>query len=165
MAGTELRTFALRLERGITRFETWLVGISLFGLLSLSLAQILARNLFHTGLPGIDALMRHLVLYVTFLGAALATESRRHIRVDFLAAWLPARWNHRIHRPAQAFASLVSLYFLQAGLRFWQDGWQHAQAGERGLVLLDLIIPAGFGLLALHFLLCALIGPHPEPEV
>jgi len=157
-----VRTALEQLRRGLIRIEALLAGLSLLLLLLLSLGQIVARNFFDTGATAADELQRHLVIYVTFFGAALATDAGRHIRIDVLSAWLSEAWMERLHRPLNAIGLLVTGLWLQAALRFWRDEWQYAPAHEHWLVLLKLIIPVGFGLLALHFLLATLLGPGPR---
>ena len=148
-----------RFRRLLTRMETALAGLSLLVLIALTLGQILARNFFDTGLPVADTLTRHLVLYITFFGAAIAADSQRHIRIDTLATWLPKIWLARLHRPLNTIAMLVCAVLTQAAARFWLDEWQYAAETDRWQALLNLIIPIGFGLLALHFLLAVLAGP------
>ncbi|MFP5506353.1 MAG: TRAP transporter small permease [Gammaproteobacteria bacterium] len=153
------RTALLRFQRGLTRVETALAGLSLLLLVGLTLAQIVARNAFDTGLPGADAVTRLLVLYVAFLGAALAAQSQRHIRIDVISAWLSDAWLDRLYRPLNALAGLVCVLLAHAAVRFWLDEWQHAAAHDRWQTLIALIIPVGFGLLCVHFLLATLLGP------
>ncbi len=152
-----------RFRRLLNHAETVLAGLSLLLLIALTLMQILARNLFDTGLPLADTFTRHLVLYIAFLGATLAADSQRHIRIDSLATWLSARARGRLHRPLHAIAMLVCAALTQAAARFWLDEWQHAVAQERWQALFSLILPVGFGLLTLHFLLAVLAGP-PRPN-
>lgn len=152
-----------RIRRLLTRAETAIAGLSLLTLIALTLAQILARNLLDSGLPTADTLTRHLVLYIAFFGAALGTDSQRHIRVDALATWLPDTWLAYLHRPLNAVAAAVCAALTQAAARFWLDEWQHVAAAERWQALASLIIPVGFGLLALHFLLAVVAGPIRHP--
>ncbi|MBI5040616.1 MAG: TRAP transporter small permease [Gammaproteobacteria bacterium] len=159
MMQNRLRSGLQRFRRLLTRAETALAGLSLLLLIALTLSQIVARNLFATGLPLADTLTRHLVLYITFFGAAIAADSQRHIRIDTLATWLPRIWVERLHRPLNAVAMLVCAALTQAAARFWLDEWQYAADQERWQALLSLILPVGFGLLALHFLLAVLAGP------
>ena len=147
-------------QRRLTRVETWLAGLSLLSLLVLTLLQIAARNLFETGLPLADTVTRHLVLYVTLFGAALAIDSQRHIRIDVVSAWLSDAWLERLHRPLHTLAAMVCLLLTQAAVRFWLDEWQYAALQDRWQALVNLILPLGFGLLSLHFLLAAIIGPQ-----
>ena len=152
-----------RIRQVLNRIQTLLAASSLLLLLLSSLAQILARNLFDAGFAGADSLARYLVLYVTFAGAALAVDQHRHIRIDAANLLLSDRVQAMLYRPLQVLAMLVCLAFTHAAVRFWRDEWAFAQAQEQWQVLVGLVIPAGFALLSLHFLLAALCGPGRDP--
>lgn len=153
------RTRLHRFRRTLTRIETALAGLSLLLLIGLTLAQIVARNVFDTGLPAADAVTRHLVLYILFFGATLAAEGQRHIRIDVVSVWLDQRTLERLQRPLAALAGAVCAVLAHAALRFWLDEWQYATAAQRWQTLMNFILPLGFGLLTLHLLLAALLGP------
>ena len=155
-----MRPLLVRSKRLLTRVETALAGLSLLLMVTLTLVQILARNLFESGLPMADAITRHMVLYVAFFGAALAADAQRHIRIDVVSAWLSQEWLDRLSRPLHALACIVCLIMTQAAARFWIDEWQYAAVNERWQALFTLILPVGFGLLSLHFLLAAILGPE-----
>jgi TRAP-type C4-dicarboxylate transport system permease small subunit len=146
----------------LVRFERWAAAGSLLLLLMLALAQIVARNLFDTGFAAAETLSRYLVLYVTFFGAVLAVEHDRHIKIDVACSFLSPAVLNRLYRPMRLLACLVCLILTLAAVRFWQDAWQYAPAHERWLVLTSLVIPIGFGLLTLHYLLAVLFGRARE---
>lgn len=152
----------IRFRELLVHTETWLAAGSLLLLLLLSLIQILARNLFDSGLAGADTLTRYLVLYVTFFGAALAVSRNRHIKIDVCCNFLAARTLRRLYRPMRAIAAVICAFFADAAIRYWLDEWQHAPDHETWLVLVGLVIPAGFCLLTLEFVLAALIGEEDE---
>ncbi len=127
----------------------------------ISLAQILARNLFHTGLPLADAVTRYLVLYVAMLGAVLATDYDRHIKVDIAATFLP-RVAALLQRPFQFLAASVCALLSNAAWHFWREEWQYAASGEAWIAVMEFILPLGFALLALHFLLLGLSPRHAQ---
>lgn len=147
-----------RFQRLLIRTETWLAAGSLLLLLLLALAQILARNLFDSGLPAADTLTRYMVLYVTFLGAALAVGCDRHIKIDVCNTFLSTATQRRLYRPLCAVAAAVCALFTDAAIRYWRDEWLYAPSHEHWLVLVGLIIPIGFSLLTLHFVLATLVG-------
>jgi TRAP-type C4-dicarboxylate transport system permease small subunit len=151
-----------QLRAALVRLETWLAAGSLLLLLLLSLLQIVARNLFDTGFADADNLSRYLVLYVMFFGAALAVERNRHIRIDVFGTLMLPKARARLYRPLHLLAALVCLLLTVAAVRYWRDAWQYAPEHERWLVLTSLVIPLGFGLLCLQFLLTALLGPAEE---
>ncbi len=142
----------------LTRLEEWLAATSILLLIGLSLTQIVARNAFDTGFPGMDKLGRQLVLYVAFFGAALAVTLDRHIRVDIAAHWLSPDWRTRLYRPFCLLSAVVCALFLHAAVRFFHEAWLLSPANERWWVMLAVIIPAGYFLLLVHFLLELIIG-------
>jgi len=154
-----------QLQQFLTRLETVLVGTCIVLLLGITLGQIVARNFFDTGIPAADTLSRLLLLYITFLGAALAICSDRHIKVDVIAHWLPQTWRDRLYRPLFSVGAVVCLLFTIAAVRFWLDAWEFAPEHERWLVILDAGLPAGFALLTLHFLCCVSCGPYRRAQI
>lgn len=150
-----------QLRQLLVRLENLFAAFSLLTMLVLAVGQIIARNLFHTGLPVADTLTRYMVLYVMFLGALLAVERHRHIKIDVLRSLIPSAWAHHLYRPVAAVAALVCGLFTQAAMRFWWDEWTFAADYERWQVLTGVIIPAGFLLLALHYSLAAVLGENP----
>ena len=155
-------TVLRQLRDGLIWIETWLAAGSLLLLLCLAVVQILARNLFDTGIADADSLTRYLVLYVTFFGAAVAVERDRHIKIDVCCVMLPTAALHSLYRPMRAIAALVWCVLAAAAVRFWLDAWQFAPPHERWQVLAALVIPVGFALLTLQFALSALLGQDQD---
>jgi len=150
--------FLKRLRDGLIQLETWLAAASLLLLLLLALLQILARNLFDAGIADADTLTRYLVLYVTFFGAAVAVDRDRHIKIDVGSALLKPTTLRKLYRPMRALAAAVCAFFTDAAIRFWLDSLQFAPGHEHWLVLVGLIIPIGFALLTLQFVLASILG-------
>ena len=144
-----------RIVATLGRLEAFIAGSCLLLLLFLSLSQIVARNFFDTGFPWADTLSRHLVLYVTFFGAALAVREDRHIRIDLVIPWSSDRLRHVLYRVFYIMGAVITGFLCYAAIRFWQSEWEFAVAGERWSVILGLVLPFGFGLLAFHFILLA----------
>ena len=151
-------SFLKKFRDTLTRIETWLAAASLLLLLLLALVQILARNLFDSGIADADTLTRYLVLYVTFFGAAVAVQRGRHIKIDALSALMQPASIKKLYRPLHAGAALVCGLFTDAAIRFWRDSWEFAPQHEQWLALVGLVIPVGFALITLQFILAALIG-------
>ena len=145
-------------RQGLIRLETYIAGTCLLMLLALVSSQVIARNFFSASIPHIDILSRYLVLYVTFLGAALAVESQSHIRIDALAAMLTEQRRPLLRMPLYLLAGCMCTLFTWAAIRFWYDDWQYVAPQDRWTSVLALIIPIGFSLLALQFILVGLFG-------
>ena len=61
------------LDHWLASLERVLVVLLLTGLLGLGLLQVIERNLLASGIFWADELRQHLVLWLSFLGASLAT--------------------------------------------------------------------------------------------
>jgi len=146
-------------RHALIRMEGFMAGASLLLLLSLIFGQVLARNFFGTGIPHADILSRYMVLYVAFFGAVLAVEGNKHIRIDVVAACMKPERIRLLQPPLYLISSALCGVMTWAGIRFWYDDWQYVADHERWASILALIIPFGFFLLSLHFLLGALFSP------
>jgi len=153
------RSWKAKLEAFLPRSEAAIAIASLVLLLMLSFAEIVARNFFHTAIPGAEVLDRHLVLWISFLGAVLAVRER-HIKIDAIAVWLPETWRRGLERPVFLFSSLVCGGLFWAAARFWREEWMYAPAAEKWITALAIIIPLSFFMLTAHFALRLLIGPR-----
>jgi TRAP-type C4-dicarboxylate transport system permease small subunit len=153
------RTWKAKLEFYLTNAESIVAIAGLVLLLVLSLAEIGARNFFHTAIPGADILDRYLVLWVSFLGAVLAVRER-HIKIDAVAVWFPEAWRRKLERPIFVFSSVVCGFLFWAALRFWREEWAHAAPAEKWVAGLGVIIPFSFFLLATHYAIRFVIGPR-----
>ncbi len=146
----------------LVQLELLLAAASLLLLLVLAVAQIIARNAFDAGIAQADSLTRYLVLYVTFFGATLAVHRNRHIKIDVASTLLSTKTQELLYRPLHALAAVICLFFADASIRFWRDEWTYAQDYERWQAIVGLILPVGFVLLTIHFLLAALLGKDDD---
>ena len=147
------------LQQRIHRLEDGLLMLLLTGMILLATTQILLRNLWDTGLAWADPSLRIAVLWVALLGALAATRDDNHIRIDLLTRFLPD-WAKRYSLMlTDLFSTLVCGLLAWHGARFvyfeWQDGSTLFSSVPAWLC--ELIIPLGFGLMALRFLLAALL--------
>jgi TRAP-type C4-dicarboxylate transport system permease small subunit len=156
-----VRAVCQTLQRWLVRSALIVATLSLAIMLGLSLAQILARNLLHTGFAEADDAIRGLVMWVVFAGASIAVHSQRHIRVDILNLVMPAAWLRALHGPLQLFASAICVLLAQAAARFWWEEWQNAAPPDQFSTALLVIFPVGFAVLALDFLVSAGAGADP----
>lgn len=150
-----------KIIRVLNGIENWALVFVLFFMTGLAFLQIVLRNFFATGFAWADVLNRHLVLWIGFLGAGIATKEGRHINVDALSKVLPAKANHAIEIVIDAAASFICTLMAYTGWEFV------AAERESGAVLftaggvevmnwwLQLIIPFGFGLIAARLLIRA----------
>ena len=144
-----------KLENKISRLETVLITILLTLMILIAFSQIVLRNFFATGIDWGDALVRYLVVWVAFIGAAVATREGKHITIDLLSRWLTGARSVAIQALSCFFSTVICSLLTVAAARFI---WFEAQMGSSTFLNLpvwvpELIMPATFGLMTLRFLM------------
>jgi TRAP-type C4-dicarboxylate transport system permease small subunit len=140
-------------DKIISRVEQLLLAIMLSLMILVAVLQIVLRNFFATGLSWGDPLVRYLVLWAGFTGAALATKEGKHINIDVFSHWVPGRGYTIIQFITNLFSSFVCGLLTLAALTFVKN---EAQIG--GTAFFDIpvwipetIIPVSFGIMTLRF--------------
>jgi TRAP-type C4-dicarboxylate transport system permease small subunit len=101
--------------------EVGVITLLLCALVLVGCMQIFLRNFFHSGILWADPLMRHIVLWLGCLGAALATTRIRHINIDVFSRLIPRR-QKGIRRAVVYTATAIAAFFLGvAALRLVAD--------------------------------------------
>jgi TRAP-type C4-dicarboxylate transport system permease small subunit len=141
------------LDRFLVKAETALLVIFLSAMILLSFSQVVLRNAFNTGILWADPLVRHLLIWAGFLGAAIATHEERHISIDALTKFFSPKLKALTQILTSLFAVIVCYYLADAALVFLRD---EKGAGSEFVLSIPLwiailIIPAGYALMALHF--------------
>lgn len=135
--------------------ENALLVLLFVTLLGLATTQILLRNVFASGLFWADELVRLLVLWVAVVGAIAATRDRRHIAIELIVRSLPSLFRRIARSVVGCFAAGVAAVF------GWQTWLLVVDSREFGETVLgdwpawqfQIILPIGFALIALQFLL------------
>ncbi len=142
------------LDRFFSRIEYILLVVFLGSMVLLAFTQVILRNVFGTGIVWADTIVRHLVLWSGFVGAALATSDERHISIDALTKFLSLRTRHIVMIFTSLFAVIVCYYLGTAAWGYVVE--ERTNGGELVLSIPTwvalLIIPSGYFLIALHFL-------------
>ena len=161
----ELLSFLHKIKSGLIYFEKTLASISLLLLLILSISQVVLRNIFELGFSDIDVVARHLVLFITFMGAALISEGNRHIKIDCVTSAFSDAKKQKLKSPLLFISTIISFIFLYYSIVFWLDEYQYAPDNEQLALYMALILPAGFLTLSIHFFLLALTHHLDEPSI
>ncbi len=142
------------------RLETALLSLLLTGMVLLAGTQIVLRNLFDSGWVWADPLLRISVLWLGLLGALAATRTNHHIKIDVINRFLPEKLQRGVFTLNMLFSATVCALIAWHGARFvWQE-YQEAIQAFAGLPAwwFECIIPIGFGLMSLRFLMVAILG-------
>jgi TRAP-type C4-dicarboxylate transport system permease small subunit len=147
-----------RLDGVIDRGEEGFLVILLSLMILIAFFQIVLRNLFETGLTWGDPLVRNLVLWVGFIGAALATKEGKHINIDVVSRWMPPRGKIFVEAITDLFSSFICALLTYAALKFIRNEVQMGNISFPGIPswIPEIILPITFGLMALRFFLRSL---------
>ena len=143
-----------QIDRFISRIEKGLIVILLSVMVILAFSQIILRNFFSTGLSWGEPLVRYLVLWVGFTGAALATREGKHITIELFSV-LKAGKTYRTPAVISHLCSTVICCLLTvAAVKFL---WFESQMGSTTFFKIpvwvpELIIPITFGLMSIRYL-------------
>ena len=146
------------IDRVLTTAVTVVLIFSFSIMLGLAFLQVILRDTLHTGIPWGDVAARQLVIWVGFFGAYLATRAGRHFRIDVLTRFLGERPRLWFNAFSDAFAALICFFLLLASRTFVAVGLDPGAALFLGIpqTAAASIVPAGFGLLTVQFLLRAI---------
>lgn len=148
----------MRLDTAISRAERWLLNLLLGAMIVLAFLQIVLRNFWATGFSWSDAMVRYLVLWLAFIGAALATREKKHITIDVVTRWLPAKAQAIVHFVADTFSAFICGVLAYAAVNFlrFEAALGTKTFFEIPVFCLQVVLPAAFGLMALRFSLQAI---------
>ena len=142
-----------RLDEKISRVEQIFVTILLTMMILTAFFQIVLRNFFDTGVSWGDSLVRYLVVWVGFIGAAIATKEGKHINIDVVSRWLTGPESNYIRLVSHFFSAGICGLLTLAAIKFVIF---EAQMGSTAFLKLpvwvpEIIIPVTFGLMTLRF--------------
>jgi C4-dicarboxylate transporter, DctQ subunit len=162
-AGLERHERARSLFRLGGRLEVGAVALLLGTLVVLGSVQILLRNAFHSGLLWADPLMRHIVLWLGAMGAALASAHMRHITVDALSRLLPASWKPARRLVVYGITAVIAYVLAVAGVRLVIDERSFGDVAFFGIQtwVMQLILPGCFALITYRSLLAIFLKWEP----
>ena len=118
-----------------------------------ALLQIVMRNFYSTGFVWADTLMRHVVVWLGFLGASFATGKGRHIQIELLPKLLPPGPARAVKLFCILFAAVVSVVLAHASWEFVQNERASASIALANIPYwwLEVIFPFGFATMAVKF--------------
>ena len=148
----------LFVDRWLEKISGWLV-ISFLGIMIvMAFAQVVLRNFFDTSIEWGDIFLRHLVLWVGYFGAVIATGERRHLKIEFVTKLVPPKVRKILFIITSLFASVVCYFLMQAAISFIQ-----LEIEFETILILDLqswyfliVIPIGYAIIGFRFVVHAI---------
>jgi TRAP-type C4-dicarboxylate transport system permease small subunit len=119
----------------------------------MAFGQVVLRNFFHTSIEWGDIFLRHLVLWVGYFGAVIATGERRHLKIEFVTKLVPPKARKIFFIITNLFAAVICYFLMQASIIFVQSEIEFAST----LILeiprwyFIIIIPIGYAIVSFRF--------------
>lgn len=114
LAPSRIVRVVLFFHRSLVGIEKTLLCLLLFSMIGMAFSQVVLRNFFDFGFVWISEVLRVQVIWIVFIGAALAAEEHRHLRIDIVSRLLKNRITRRL---TDLFADLFTA--VAGGLLFW----------------------------------------------
>lgn len=144
------------LDRGVARVETAVLVMVVAVLLLLAFAQVVLK-LCGAGIEWMEMLGRWLVLWVGFLGGAVASHQGRHITIDVISRFARGTTRRMLGTVVNVVGVALSLVLLKIALAYLSrkitDGSVAFSIGGTDIPewWMAVVVPAGLLLMAWHF--------------
>ncbi len=151
-----------RLEGWLLGAERWLLVLLVVGMTILGFVQIVLRKVFSGGFLWADTFLRHLVLWVAFLGAGAAVAQNKHFGADLGERLFTGRARLVTQLVVQVLTVGVCAFLARAAGLFIAEDFRfaptHIRLGALELpgTFYEIILPIGFWLLFVHYIIKSL---------
>lgn len=141
------------LSRYLRLIENGLLVGMLGAMIFFAAYQVLARNLFDSGILWGDSLVRILVLWITLLGAMVASRDDSHIRMELLSQFLNDEGRKLLRRFGSVFTCVVCGAFAWYSFQFVKQDYDAQIMAFNGVPawLCEAIMPVGGGIMCLRY--------------
>ena len=148
--------FLYNLDEKISRVEKILIAALLTAMILLAFSQIVLRNFFSTGIDWGDSLVRYLVVWVGFIGAAVAVREGKHLTIDVLSRGAGGAGSRIIRSISHFISAVICGVLTWASIKFVIVEVQMGSTAffDLPVWIPELIIPVTFGLMTLRYGLC-----------
>jgi len=142
------------INKNIARVESALLVFIVTVMVLMAFTQVVLRNLFDQGILWGDIFLRHLVLWVGFIGASLATRQEKHITIDLFGRMLTGKWKQAVSLLTNLFSAFICFLLARAGWNFVMDERTAGTTLFNNIPVwyFQIIIPFGFYLMVFRFL-------------
>jgi TRAP-type C4-dicarboxylate transport system permease small subunit len=146
-----------QVDQFLGKIEGYLIVSILSLMILLSFGQMVLRNFFNMGIIWGDTLLRQWVLWLGFLGAAMAARQNKHISIEILSSLSSPYWERIIKTFTQICAGIISGFLAWAAWSFMLF------EKEGGSILFlnipvwvfQIILPYSFMIIAIRFIIGA----------
>jgi TRAP-type C4-dicarboxylate transport system permease small subunit len=132
----------------VTRWlETMTSSVLLCAMILMVILQIILRNICSSGITGGAEIVRHLVLWVAFIGAAMAARNDMHIKIDAFYRIIPGTFKPGVRFLTHLFTTAVCAMLFKASIGFILIDYRSNTViafHDMPVWILELVIPVGY---------------------
>lgn len=142
-----------RADRALAKVEAVLVVVVLFVMIGLSTLQFVLHTVFDSGIEWADIVARQMVLWLGFLGGALATQQGRHIAIDAASKFLRPQTAAALRGVTFSAAALIAAIMGRAAFQFVRDEMNSGSTlfGEVPAWPFQAVMPVALFVIVFHF--------------
>ena len=146
------------IDRILARIESVTLVIVLTSMIVMSFLQVILRNFFDYSILWADIFSRHMILWVGFIGASLATYENKHINIDVLSRFLSPKVKQFSKIITKFFSAFISILLAKASYVFITDERAAGSTLFWGIPVwvFMIIILIGFVIMSFRFVIQAI---------
>lgn len=149
------------LNKGMERFERFAIAWSIILMASVSIVNVIGRNLFQHSFTWAEEITQFTIVWVTFIGMSYAARLGIHIRMTALFDLISLRWR-RILMIFISLCTAILMFFLAwHGLLYTLKLYKiqrHTLGLHIPLYLIIMWVPLGFTSTGLQYLHTAILN-------
>lgn len=109
------------IDRVLARVESVALIVVLSSMIAMAFVQVILRNFFDYSILWADVFSRHLILWVGFIGASLATYENKHINIDVLSGFLSKKMKRVSMVITRFISAFICIFLAKASYVFIVD--------------------------------------------
>ncbi|KAF3978934.1 MAG: TRAP transporter small permease subunit [Methylococcales symbiont of Iophon sp. n. MRB-2018] len=148
----------LKCYKFLLKTETGILVLLLLSMIVLAVVQIIMRNFFSAGFLWMDSFLRIALLWMTLIGAMVASRQGKHITIEVFSQVLSEHMQTIVKRITDTFTAVVCFMVMFYSFKFVKVEYE-----EGGLAfafvpnwICESIIPFAFFIIGLRYILSAL---------
>lgn len=145
-----------RIERALVACNRWLLIVLLLAMACIVFANVVLRYTTGDSIVWAEEVARHMMIWVTFLGAGLVLRFGGHVAIDNLHRSVGTRKAQWLRRLVVLGVGLFCAVMAVASSQYvWATRFQTTAATDISIAWIYLAMPIGFVLMFLHLLFIA----------
>ena len=145
-------------QEGMARVLRWLLIVLMVAMTAAIFTQVFSRYVLQDSIPWTEEVARYILVYITFVGGALAVFENTHLKVELVVDLLSPRWQRGLHLFSASLIAMTAILLIYYGGRFtWLSRNTISPAIDQPLSWIYAVMPLA-GVLMLIFAVLQIAG-------